>query len=117
MAASCLETVRQANRDLRECLNALSSAPNPANYRSHAIERMSQILRDVDRTLQSASRETLAGQECRTHIASYTETLRALRAKLVDVEAALRIRSAELSKARARVSAVDAWASLARHIG
>ncbi|MGH9738532.1 MAG: hypothetical protein ACRD4X_08070 [Candidatus Acidiferrales bacterium] len=117
MSAAPIETIQQANRDLRVCLRVLSNSPDPVNQRSRAIEEMSQILRDVDRAVQSAPRETLSGQEWRTHIASYTDTLRALRAKLVDVEAALRVRSTQLANARARAGAVGAWASLARHIG
>ncbi|MGH9685667.1 MAG: hypothetical protein ACRD5K_01060 [Candidatus Acidiferrales bacterium] len=117
MPAAPIEVIQQASRDLRVCLGVLSNSPDPVNQRTRAIEEMSQILRDVDRAVQSASRETLAGKEWRTDIASYTDTLRALRAKLLDVEAALRVRSAQISSARARASAVDAWATLARHIG
>jgi hypothetical protein len=114
---SPLEIVARAQREFRAWLDILADAADPSAQRMCAIDRISQMLREVDRAVQLAPPEMRAGEQWRTAIATYTDTLQQLRAKLGNLEIALRIRSSQIASARARASAVDAWANLARHVG
>jgi hypothetical protein len=112
-----VEVVRRAGASLRDWLEVLSSSPKPVAQRLRAIRQISQIIREVDRTVQSAPKDVISGSDWRNQIAEYAHTLRELRDQLLKDEIALRIRRLELARARDRVCAVSSWASLARHIG
>ncbi len=109
--------IAQARRALHEWVETLDKSSDPARRRPGALQQISQLLQTVDGVMRSASPEARASAEWQEEVGAYAETLRELRAKLESFEIALRIRSAQLADARARASAVDAWAHLARHIG
>jgi hypothetical protein len=116
-APSPVETVRQARREFRAWLEAVESSTNPARQRPQALQRISQVLQEVDGAMRSATLEMTTSSEWRAEVVAYRETLRDLRAKLGSFDIILRIRKSQLSGARARASAASAWANLARHIG
>jgi len=114
---SPLETIAQARRELGAWLQALANTPDPARQRPDSVPQISQLLQRVDAAVRSAAPEVTASAEWHNEVAAYAAMLRELRAVLGNFEVALRVRSAQLAGARARASAVGAWADLARHIG
>ena len=116
-ALSPVETVRQARQEFHAWLKAVESSPNPARQRPQALQRISQLLHEVDGAMRSATLAVTASSEWREEVVAYRETLRDLRAKLGSFDIILRIRKNQLTGARARASAASAWANLARHIG
>lgn len=117
MTESPLATLRQATADLEARMDALANRSNSASQRAAAVEHLSQILRTVDRAIQSAPPSMVGSKEWRDQTALYADALRELQTHLAQLEIALRIRRSELLHARARIGTVGAWASLARHIG
>jgi len=116
-ARSPVETVRQARMEFRAWLEAVENSANPAKQRPQALQRISQLLQEVDGAMRSATLAVTTSPEWREEVVAYRETLRDLRAKLGSFDIILRIRKNQLMGARARASAASAWANLARHIG
>lgn len=116
-ALTPVETLRQARREFHAWLEAVENSPNPARQRPQALQRISQLLQEVDGAMRSATLELTTSSEWREEVAAYRETLRDLRTKLASFDIILRIRKNQLTGARARASAASAWANLARHIG
>ncbi|HVB88404.1 MAG TPA: hypothetical protein VNK23_17210 [Candidatus Dormibacteraeota bacterium] len=116
-ALSPVETVRQARREFQAWLEAVESSRNPARERPQALQRISQLLQEVDGAMRLATLDQTTSCEWREEMVTYRETLRDLRTKLGSFDIILRIRRNQLTGARARASAASAWANLARHIG
>jgi hypothetical protein len=73
-------------------------------------------LQEGNAALRAVLDESQRSDELERRIADYGHTLSELKSLLLHIETSLRVRAVILSQKRARMQALDSWASLARNI-
>jgi uncharacterized coiled-coil DUF342 family protein len=112
-----LDTLREAQEWLRNWLRKIQTLADPASECKDDFVEIAKRVAAVDRAIREATLDLTRSDEWRQEISLYTAALREVRVKLDSFETTLRIRRAQLGQNRARLNAVNAWASLAREIG
>jgi hypothetical protein len=111
-----IDTLRDSQEWLRTWLRRVSRLANPASECNNDFIEISQRVAAVDRAIREATLDLTRTEEWRQQLLLYTSALREVRVKLDGFETTLRIRRAQLGQNRARLNAVNAWASLTREL-
>jgi hypothetical protein len=114
---SPLVTISGARQNFREWLDRARKSPDPASQPLGTMKALAANLNRVEAALRDAPRDLTEGDEWKSEIARYTETLRELRARLRNFEITLRIRSAQVAKKQVHLDVIHSWADLVKHVG
>lgn len=111
-----MDTLRESAEWLRAWLAKIPMLADPASECRNDFIEISRRVAAVDDAIREATIDLTRGDEWRRQLALYTSALREVRAKLDGFETTLRIRRAQIGHNRARLNAVNAWASLTREL-
>lgn len=117
MSDSPIVTISGARQNFRLWLDQTRQSPDPASQPRGAMKALAANLDQAGAALRDAPQDLTEGDEWKSEIARYTETLRELRARLRNFEITLRIRSAQVAKKQVHLDAIHSWADLVKHIG
>lgn len=112
-----LPTLRSARETFRGALDGLNSLADPAAFNPGILRELSRCVEQVDRAITEAPPELTASKEWRTEMKVYREALRELHEELSRLEMHLRVRRAQMAKARTHLDAAQNWANLVQRIG
>jgi uncharacterized protein YukE len=112
-----MDTLREAHEWLRGWLRKIQTLADPASECGDDLAEIAKRVAAVDSAIRDATLDLTRSDEWRQGISLYSAALREVRTKLDGFETTLRIRRAQIGQNRARLTAVNAWASLTREIG
>ena len=117
MPRPSLTVLREVHQSLREWLCEARHSPESPAYAPGVLQQISQKLEQVDQPLRDGPAAVTEGDGWKAELAAYGETLREVRARLANLDIALRIHAAQMGQARMQLSAVRSWSDLAKQIG
>lgn len=112
-----LPALRSARKTFRSALDSLYSLPDPAAFNPAILRELSRCVAQAGRAIAEAPPKLNAGKEWQTELKTYRETLRELHEALSKLETHLRVRRAQMAKARTHLDAAQHWANLVHRIG
>ncbi|MGH9758535.1 MAG: hypothetical protein ACRD4M_12425, partial [Candidatus Acidiferrales bacterium] len=110
-------TLRNARQTFRGALDGLHSLPDPATFHPGILHELSRCVEQVARAISEVPPQLAAGKEWQTELRQYRDTLRELHDELSKLETHLRVRRAQMAKARTHLDAAQNWANLVQRIG
>lgn len=116
-AGDPLLTLRSARQTFRGALDGLHSLPDPAAFHPGILRELSRFVEQVNRAIAEVPPKVAACQEWQTELKVYRDTLRELHEELGKLETHLRVRRAQMAKARTHLDAAQNWANLVQRIG